>query len=289
LSISLPDQLATATGLSRQSIKRAMQKGAVWLTRGQQTDRIRRATKPGKPGDQVHLYYDEGILATVPTPCELISDEDAYSVWYKPYGVRSQGAKWGDHCTVYRWAEQHLEPQRPAFIVHRLDRAATGLILLAHKKRVATQLSKLFEQREIEKRYHAIVHGQYPISDDPRIVEAEIDGRNAKSTVYGISFDANTERTLVEVDIETGRKHQIRRHLAGLGFPVVGDRLYGRMESSPIPQDEPNLKVEPNPKGEQDLQLVAMKLAFKCPVSGEMRSYGLPDRLLLHLQPQVNP
>ena len=151
MSISLPDQLVTATGFSRQNVKRAMQKGAVWLTRGKQTDRIRRVTKLAKPGDQVHLYYDEGILATVPTPCELISDEDAYSIWYKPYGVRSQGAKWGDHCTVYRWAEQHLEPQRPAFTVHRLDRAATGLILLAHTKGVATLLSKLFEQREIEK------------------------------------------------------------------------------------------------------------------------------------------
>lgn len=270
LTVSNPDDrildpLATATGLSRQRLKQAMQKGAVWLTRGKQTTRIRRSSKSLKVNDQVHAYYDEEILATEPTQCRLISDEDAYSVWYKPYGVRSQGSKWGDHCTIHRWVELHLKPQRPVFTVHRLDRAATGLMLIAHQKRVATKLAKLFEGRAIEKRYQAIVHGPYPVDNSVRILDTDIDGRNAKSYVKGIAYDSEAGRSLVEVVIETGRKHQIRKHLSEIGLPVQGDRMYGR-----------NGDVV-------DLQLAAVRLAFVCPVSGENKAYDLPEELKLSL------
>ncbi len=54
-----------------------------------------------------------------------------------PYGMLSQGSKWSDHCTIARFAQQHLTPERPVFIVHRLDRAATGLILIAHSKKTS--------------------------------------------------------------------------------------------------------------------------------------------------------
>ena len=224
-----------------------MTKGAVWLTRGKQTTRLRRSNKSLRLHDQVHVYYDENVLATLPTPCRLVSDEDAYSVWYKPYGVWSQGAKWGDHCTIHRWVEMNLEPQRPVFTVHRLDRAATGLMLIAHQKRVAAKLVKLFEGRSIEKRYRAIVHSEYPVNDSIRLVDSEIDGRQAKSRVTGIAYDAEMARSFVEVAIETGRKHQIRRHLSEIGFPVVGDRMYGRNGDN------------------VDLQLSAVRLGFVCP------------------------
>ena len=239
-----------------------MQKGAVWLTRGKQTTRLRRASKSLKPGDEVHVYYDQEILSTVPTPCELVADEGAYSVWYKPYGVWSQGSKWGDHCTIHRWAEQHLKPQRPAFIVHRLDRAATGLMLLAHQKRVATKLAKLFEKRSIEKRYRAIVHGAYPIGESARTIDSEIDGRQAISHAEGIAYDGEQDRSMVDIVIVTGRKHQIRRHLSEIGFPVVGDRMYGRDGDK------------------EDLQLAAIRLAFTCPISGEDRLYELRRELV---------
>jgi tRNA pseudouridine32 synthase/23S rRNA pseudouridine746 synthase len=262
------DRLAEETGLSRQRVKQAMQKGAVWLTRGKQTTRLRRASKLLKLDDEVHVYYDHEILSTVPTPCELIADEDAYSVWYKPYGVWSQGSKWGDHCTIHRWAEQHLKPQRAAFIVHRLDRAATGLMLLAHQKRVATKLAKLFEERSIEKRYRAIVHGAYPIGRPARTIDNEIDGRHAISHVEGIEYDSKQDRSIADVVIVTGRKHQIRRHLSEIGFPVVGDRMYGRDGDK------------------EDLQLAAIRLAFTCPISGEGKLYELRRELTPRLSRQ---
>lgn len=259
---SAVERLATDSGLSKQRVKQAMQKGAVWLSRYNNTRRLRRASKPLKAGDILHLYYNEEVLALIPANAQLIADEGAYSVWYKPYGMLCQGSKWSDHCTINRWVEQHLQPQRSAFIVHRLDRAATGLILIAHQKNMAAALSKLFQQRALEKRYRAIVHGQFPENLQPQTIEQEIEGKHACSHVSAIEYDATQDRSLLEVTIETGRKHQIRRHLSGIGFPIAGDRLYGQ-ENDP-----------------EDLQLTACYLAFQCPVSGADKQFQLNEELM---------
>lgn len=266
------EKLAKATGLSKQRIKQAMQKGAVWITRGSKTKRLRRATKSLQAGETLHIYYDEHVLGQIPSTPDLIADEGAYSIWYKPYGMLSQGSKWSDHCTVVRWAEQHLSPQRPAFIVHRLDRAATGLILIAHEKKSAAALSALFQSRDIEKHYRAIVHGEFPA--DKQTMNSSIDGKPAISHVQLLEYDKGVNRSLVEVKIETGRKHQIRRHLSESGFPIVGDRLYG--------EDKKNDEHE-------DLQLTAFTLAFQCPVTGSQRKYQLRDDKLPQLSSLTKP
>ncbi len=253
------DLLQKATGLSKQRIKLAMTQGAVWMTRGRNTQRLRRAKRALRAGDEVHLYYDAEILAELPVEPTLIADVGKYSVWCKPYGLRSQGSKWGDHCTVGRWAERHLQPERPAFTVHRLDRAANGLMLVAHTKTVAAALSDLFRKRQVEKRYRALVAGDFSDQPNPLRVEEPIDGKEAISEFSLQQVDADG-RSLVDVRIETGRKHQIRRHLADLGHPVLGDRLYGDGEKDGV-----------------DLQLTAYLLAFHCPVSDEPVEYRLED------------
>jgi tRNA pseudouridine32 synthase/23S rRNA pseudouridine746 synthase len=265
--------LAEAAGLSRQRIKQVMQKGAVWMGSGKKVRRLRRANKRPKVGDELHLYYDEKVLAEVPSPAQLISDEGEYSVWYKPCGLRSQGSKWGDHCTINRWVEQNLQPQRPAFIVHRLDRAATGLIIIAHQKRIAAAFAKLFQERAIEKRYRVIVHGQFPDTPHPLKITTDIDGRQASSQVSLLEYDADGNRSLLEVNIETGRKHQIRRHLSEFGFPVVGDRLYGCCEGS----------ADEQKSDEEDLQLTACFLAFQCPVKQQPVQFILAESLIPNL------
>ncbi len=249
--------LQEASGLSRQRIKFAMTQGAVWLTRGRNTQRLRRATRTLRIGDELHLYYDEDILSEKPPEPELVADVGEYSVWNKPCGLRAQGSKWGDHCTVVRWAERHLQPQRPAFTVHRLDRAANGLILVAHTKAMTAALSTLFRTREIEKRYQAWVVGDCSGFPCPLLVEEPIDGKEAVSEITHRELSADGARSVLDIRIETGRKHQVRRHLADLGHPIVGDRLYGEDHGS-------------------DLQLRAYWLAFRCPVSGERVEYALP-------------
>jgi tRNA pseudouridine32 synthase/23S rRNA pseudouridine746 synthase len=250
------DLLHRTTGLPKQRIKRAMTQGAVWVTRGRKTERLRRAKRKLREGDELHLYYDANILAEVPAEPTLIADVGAYCVWRKPYGLRSQGSKWGDHCTVARWAERHLQPERPAFIVHRLDRAANGLILTAHSKSTAAALSKLFLTREVEKHYRAMVAGDFSVHPNPLRVEQPVDGKEAISEFSLLDVIDDGARSMLDVRIETGRKHQIRRHLAELGHPVIGDRLYGSGEADGM-----------------DLQLTACLLAFQCPVSGERVEY----------------
>ncbi len=261
------DHLAAASGLSRQRIKQAMQKGAVWLERGGHTRRLRRASRTLQPGDRLHLYYDARILAMQPPAARLVHDAGVYSVWIKPAGMYSQGSKWGDHCAIDRRVARQLEPERPAFIVHRLDRAASGLILIAHQKRSAAALAALFANRRIDKRYQVIVHGRFPDTPQPLDFDAPLDGKPAASHVTRLAWAADRDRSLLEVRIDTGRKHQIRRHLAAAGFPVVGDRLYGKT-------------ADPDA-----LQLVACYLAFTSPFDDTPCEYTLPADLLPALEP----
>ena len=258
------DWLSETSGFSRQKIKAAMQKGCVWLERDQKQtfiQRLRRAKKTLNQGDTLHVYYDESVLSAKPKPAALVADMGAYSIWNKPSGMLSQGSKWGDHCTVYRWAEMHLQPERASFVVHRLDRAASGLIILAHNKSVATQFSRMFEQRELEKRYRVVIEGDFtcalPTVGKRLTITAKIDDKHAVSHVDLIAYNADENISTLEVQIETGRKHQIRKHLSDIGFPVVGDRLYGSGNSL------------------EDLKLTAVSLKFICPVTGEEKRFTL--------------
>lgn len=247
--------IAANCSLSKQKIKSVLDNGAVWFQSGKVIQRVRRAKKTVNKEDRIHLYFDDKIQKTKPENAALIADEGDYSIWNKPCGMYSQGTKWGDHCTIYRWAEKHLTPQRPAFLVHRLDRAANGLILLAHSKNMASQLSTLFSKRKIVKRYRATVAGKID-TPLPFTIDDPIDNRPARTTI--LSSESGTRgSTTLGIEIETGRKHQIRKHLAGLGHVIIGDRLYGSKQT------------------QGDLQLQACYLKFTCPVTGKKREYSL--------------
>ena len=250
--------LASESGLSKQKIKDAMTKGAVWLSKSKDKTasarQIRRKNSKVKEGNQLFLYYNEGVLAETVAMPDLVADEDDYSVWNKPYGVWAQGSKWGDHCSIGRLVEQYFDYNRQSYVVHRLDRAASGLMLVAHNKKAAAALSQLFAKREVEKVYQAKVQGRLPEAN--MTIEQAIDGKPAKSHVKVLSYDG--ELSLVEVKIETGRKHQIRIHLAGLGCPIVGDRLHGNADET-----------------SDNLQLKAVKLSFICPITGKRNRYQL--------------
>ena len=249
--------LAEHCCLSRQRLKKAMSNGAVWLESNVGTNRIRRAKKPLRSGDKLHLYFDSAIQCQTAPAAELIADEGDYSIWNKPGGMFSQGSKWGDHCTIYRWAELNLQPSRPAFLVHRLDRAASGLIIIAHSKKIANAFAQMFKQHAITKRYRTRVAGHLANETLPLGIDQPLDGKSAETIILEADLNPGGKTTDLLVEIRTGRKHQIRRHLSSIGHPILGDRLYGANDSGP------------------DLQLRSVYLAFTCPVCKTWREYTM--------------
>lgn len=130
-----------------------------------------------------------------------------------------------------------------ALIVHRLDMATSGLMLMARSAEVQRALGKQFEQRQVHKCYVAVVDGQL-VNPDPlggwqlidlpiapdwprrplRIVSAE--GKPSQTRWRVLGFDAQACNTRVELEPVTGRSHQLRVHLQAIGHPIVGDALY---------------------------------------------------------------
>ncbi len=250
--------LASEAGISKQKIKDAMNKGAVWLTRGKKTQRLRRVKFMPVPGDRLRICVDPQLLALVaPTPT-LLADNQGYSVWYKPPMLMSQGSIWGDHCSLLRLVEQYFQQKRRVFLVHRLDREASGLMLVAHHAQMAGQLSAMFQDHRISKHYQVRVTGNFLAKTGQQTVKVDlpIDGKPALSHLTLRQFDAERQESLLDVLIDTGRKHQIRKHCASLALPVVGDARYARAD----------------PRG---LQLKAYRLAFVCPIKKQLVTYTL--------------
>jgi tRNA pseudouridine32 synthase/23S rRNA pseudouridine746 synthase len=243
------DFLAACTSLSKSRIKDAMTKGAVWLKRqkGKQ-QRLRRATADLKPGDRLSIYYDGALLSIVPPRAELISDQKRYSVWFKPAGLMSQGTKFGDHCSLLRQIELSYKPKRNVYLIQRLDREASGLMLLAHDRIAAGRLSRLFQTRQVIKKYTALVLGNLSETRLQGKIDWKLEGKDAETEFAFDCYDPVTHTSEVEIVIRTGRKHQIRRHFEMIGHPVIGDPRYG--------------KGNQNKEG---LQLVATALEFECP------------------------
>lgn len=250
------DWLAEHSPVSRLQLKKAMAQGAVWLQTGKRQERLRRATRELPADTVLHLYYDAEILARVPPPATLLADERQYSVWFKPAGLLSQGSRQGDHCALLRVVEQQL--QRPVFLVHRLDREASGLMLVAHTEKAAAALSGLFQSNRVRKHYRARVAGQWLPAPLPFRIDTPVDGKPAVTWIDSAVYNPAHDNTVLALRIDTGRKHQIRRHLASVGHPVWGDSRYGRAA----------------PDG---LALEACRLEFHCPLRQQPRAYALPD------------
>jgi tRNA pseudouridine32 synthase/23S rRNA pseudouridine746 synthase len=241
--------LAEFTALSKSRIKDAMGKGAVWLKKqkGKQ-HRIRRATAGLRSGDILSIYYDKTLLSKSSPRSELISDQGRYSVWVKPAGLMSQGTKYGDHCSLLRQAELYYKSRRKVYLIHRLDREASGLVLLAHDKTAAGQFSRLFQKQQIIKRYTARVLGNLAETLPGDKIDLELDGKSALTEVAVDHYDQETHTSKVYIVTRTGRKHQIRRHFEMIGHPVMGDPRYGK-----------------DNKNKEGMQLAATALEFQCP------------------------
>jgi len=245
------DFLALHTGLPKARIKDAMNKGAAWICRkGRGREHLRRATSVLKQGDIVELYYDQDILSIALPQARCIMDLRHYSIWDKPAGLLTQGTEYGDHCSLLRQVELSFSPRRDAYPVHRLDREARGLVLVAHTSQAAGKLSKLFQGRAITKRYRTEVLGL--LEPEMGAIDTPLDQKHALTRYSVLSRDRDTNISTLLVQIETGRLHQIRRHLASIGHPVMGDPRYGKGNKDGKP-----------------MRLIACDLEFQCPFTGQ--------------------
>lgn len=248
--------LLKLTGLSVANLKQAAQQGSVWVKFGQhKVKRLRRLKKLLQTGDTIWLYYDPDILASAVTDATLISDQSDYSIWFKPRGMFSQPSKWSDANSIARNVEQQLS--RPTYLVHRLDRMTSGLIILAHKRSLVNEFTTAFASGSVRKIYRAVVRGNMP--DGSIEVTEPLDGKPSHSIIRPIKYDPRLDLTLLEVEIRSGKKHQIRRHLNFLNCPIIGDRQYG------------------NAADQDDLQLAAVALEFVCPITTKAMVVVLPE------------
>ncbi len=140
------------------------------------------------------------------------------------------------------------------FLVHRLDKDTSGVLIVAKSRNVARQLGALITSREVEKKYITLVVGKAK----EQTIEFPVDNLPAKSIVKVKRFFKTKlgEFTLLDVEIETGRKHQIRKHLSAVGTPVVGDDTYGDFKINREFKNLYGLK-------RQFLHCQSMKLAFE--------------------------
>lgn len=253
------DLLARGCDLPKTRVKDCMAKGGVWWGRnGRSMVRLRRATAEARPGDRLEINFDPALLALIPQEPTCLFRDRRYSVWDKPAGVLSQGTRHADHCALPRLAQGPLGLKTEPHPVHRLDREAMGLMLLAHDGQAAAKLSELFRLGLVEKEYVVIVAGIPDWTD--LSVDHPLDGKPSLSHFHVLQTDPRTRATLVSARIETGRTHQIRRHLAGVGFPILGDPRHGRDNTC-----------------SQGLRLVATRLALVCPFTGQQREWTVPS------------
>ena len=243
------DFLASRSGLPKGRIKDAMNKGAVRIKRKRGGfNRLRRATATLFPGDRIELYYDEKLLSLKPPEATCIRDLKHYSVWDKPAGLVAQGTEYGDHCSLMRRAELYFAPQREVFLVHRLDREAAGLMLIAHSGDAASKLSALFAGNNIIKKYRVEVLGDLGGKDGSGVIDLPLDGKPSVTEYNVLSYSIESNISTVNAVIRTGRLHQIRRHFDLIGFPVMGDPKYGKGN-----------------KNAEGMKLAAVSLKFFCP------------------------
>lgn len=222
--------------ISRASVSKLIDKGVVKVN-GEV------ALKGGyklKPHDEIEIDYEATVQPPVPDiELEILYEDNDCVVIVKPDGVlsHSKGA-FNPEGTVDSWLRQRIVDisGERAGIVHRLDRATSGVMICAKTFEASVWLQKQFAQRKVKKTYVAVVQGA--LANDHAMIDMPIERNPKKPQTFRVGSNGKTAQTeykviktspkysLVELKPTTGRTHQLRVHMHQLEHPIVGDILY---------------------------------------------------------------
>jgi 23S rRNA pseudouridine1911/1915/1917 synthase len=235
---------------SREMLKRAIDSGAIALQRNQSphltVGRLKASTQL-IAGDEVMVVSERKPEPPVCFDYKVLYEDDTLFVIEKPANlpVHPAGRYFFNTLLVHLRTQAHSQPlkaEREFFLVHRIDKETSGILVLAKERSVCADLTRQFAERSTEKRYYAVVRGV------PSLPEFEVNLAMRRSTVSRVELKMTTapeddgglpaqtkfsvvsthgDFALVECRPKTGRQHQIRVHLESAGHPIVGDKLYG--------------------------------------------------------------
>jgi 23S rRNA pseudouridine955/2504/2580 synthase len=238
------------------------------------------------PGDKVRIppiRVAEAVLRQIRIPAgqrlaqRIVFQDDALMVIDKPAGLAVHGGS-GVSLGAIEQLRAEFPEARFLELVHRLDRDTSGVLLLARKRSALTALHALIREGGMDKRYLVLVAGEwknrrqtvklaltkYLTADGERRVSVDTEGQSAH-TVFNL-IESFPQFSLLEAELMTGRTHQIRVHLAHLGFPIAGDDKYGDFA----------LNKALAKHGVKRMFLHAHRLAFSHPLTGETLEFTAP-------------
>lgn len=217
-------------------------------------------------------------------PLEVLYEDASLAAINKPAGmvVHPAPGQWQGtvvNALLFRWGRAELADSLRPGIVHRLDKDTSGVLLVAKEQRALEQLGQQFKARQVHKTYVAVVVGHFatpsgeitlPIGRHPSDrKKMSVHARHGRAAVSRYQVIAEADGvTLVRLFPETGRTHQLRVHLAAIGHPLVGDKVYG------VRGPQPHLAPAANAFPRHALH--AESIRFRHPLSGVMLSVRAP-------------
>ena len=254
---------------SRSSVKALLGHGQILVNQEVTTQ----FDTPLKPGDVVTISYERGKVAFNNQLLNIVYEDDFVIVINKKEGLLSVATAKVRERTAYHILSDYLkksDPRNKIFVLHRLDRETSGLMMFAKDEKTQRTLRDNWHEIVTDRRYVAVVTGEMEknagcviswLTDRTLYVySSPTDDGGQKAITHYRTIKRANGYSLVELDLETGRKNQIRVHMQDLGHPIIGDGRYGIEDVNPIGR----------------LALHAFKLCFYHPVTGELMKFETP-------------